>query len=87
MDPEMFTALADAVRARREGWTPTEELLASTLETLHALVRVTLKANGAKDHQLPRPLKVPRPAGVKARQPDPPPAASRAEIAARFSRS
>ena len=48
-------------RAAGSKWTQTEELLALIAEILHQLLIVTAKAYGAKDTDLPEPLRIPRP--------------------------
>jgi len=61
----MFAALEAAAVRREKQWTTDRELLASILETLHALYLLTARANGAKN--VGKPLRVPRP-GDKPKQ-------------------
>lgn len=56
--PKLYEAL---VAAARERWSPTDELLAGILELSHANYRIALQMGGVKKHELPEPLKVPRP--------------------------
>jgi len=59
----MFEALEAAAVRREKQWTTERELLASILETLHALYLLTARANGAKN--VGKPLRVPRPGDKK----------------------
>lgn len=61
----MIDALA---RARFERFTLSEDLLASILETLHALWRTTLLVHSRKGAKLPPPLVIERP-GTSPRKP------------------
>jgi hypothetical protein len=49
-----------------ERWTPELELAAATLETLHALLRVTLAVHAKGGAELLAPLEVPRPSSRPA---------------------
>ena len=84
-EPETFTAFAQAAQRRYDRWTHADEIAAATLETVHALYRLTAAAAGVKTHNLPKPLTYPRPAHVRRSAPLVP-AASRDEIRARFLR-
>jgi hypothetical protein len=59
----MLEALTNAVNDKRkeeaEAWTTERELLATTVELLHSLIVITLRAHGAKEHI--KPFRVPRP--------------------------
>ena len=65
----MLEALTNAVNDKRkeegEAWTTERELLATTVELLHSLIVITLRAHGAKDHipafKIPRPYDEPEP--------------------------
>jgi hypothetical protein len=59
MDMTMFKALSEAAVSDATRWSQNTELLASTLELLHAHYLLTARANGAK--QTGKPLRVPRP--------------------------
>ena len=48
-------------RALRDYWPWERELLAVIAELLHQILLVTAKAHGAKDRDLPEPLRIPRP--------------------------
>jgi len=62
-DGDVFEALEAAAVRREKKWTTERELLASILETLHALYLLTARANGAKN--VGKPLRVPRPGDKK----------------------
>lgn len=55
--------------AYRTHWPPERELLAVAVELLHSLLRVTLKANGAKT--VPKPIHIPRPEEGEKAKPKP----------------
>ena len=63
LDDPMLEALAVAVNEQRkdeaEAWTTERELLATTVELLHSLIVITLRAHGAKDRI--EPFRIPRP--------------------------
>lgn len=46
-----------------ERWAPqmTETLLAAQVECTHAVLRAVMASGGAKKHDIPKPLRVPRP--------------------------
>lgn len=55
---ELWRSYAD----RETKWWPWErELLATIAELLHALIRQNAAIWGAKKHEIPEPLKIPRP--------------------------
>lgn len=58
-DAELFDALEDAAIRNATRWTSSDEMLASILETLHALLRATVQLNGGR--VTGAPLHVPRP--------------------------
>lgn len=60
LEVDQLLELSDAATERYE-WTTVEELLAQQNELIHSLLRITMKASGAKQHDLPRPLKIDRP--------------------------
>jgi len=64
-DADVFEALETAAVRREKRWTTEREMLASILETLHALYLLTARANGARN--VGKPLRVPRP-GDKPKQ-------------------
>lgn len=70
-DEMLLRALTDALVERKrqeaEQWTVERELLATLTETVHALLIVTLKVNGAKS--VGKPLRIPRPNDGESTQP------------------
>jgi len=54
----MLRSVSKAVGKR---WTQDTEMLALVAEILHQLLLVTARAYGAKQHELPEALRVPRP--------------------------
>lgn len=62
----MLEAFSEAIP---EYWSTERELLALILETLHTLLRVTLKANGSK--RVPSALEYPRPDSTKGKKAEP----------------
>lgn len=58
----LVEALAERDQWEAEAWTVERELLATLVEVTHALLIVTLKANGVKSPG--KPIRVPRPGAV-----------------------
>lgn len=56
--PELLAAMRDSYGKR---WTTETELLAGIYEVCHATYVATLAAAGVKRHELPKPVRVPRP--------------------------
>lgn len=59
LDDSMLASLGEAYSAQR--WGDTQELLAVLAELVHALIRVTVKANSPRGTQVPQPLHIKRP--------------------------
>lgn len=57
-EPELYESL---VRAIRDKWSTTDELLANLVELTQANMRVLLSLGGVKERDIPKPLRVPRP--------------------------
>lgn len=66
----LVEALAERDTWEAETWTVERELMATLVEITHALLIVTLKANGAKNTG--KPLRVPRPGSLDAGTSDEP---------------
>ena len=58
-DDLLLAAAADEAKAAT--WTDLHELLAINTEVTHAVLRQSMAAAGAKDMDLPPPLRIPRP--------------------------
>lgn len=72
MMEELWRAYADR---ETKLWTWDRELLATIAELIHTLIRQNLQIWGAKAHEVPEPLYIPRP-GIDPAEPDKPEAIS-----------